>query len=152
MNNIKKIKISLSPHNNLNKLSLLVIGLIIFLFFIIFSIIWLSIGAWPITIFMGAEYIILSYLGYLFYKNRKVKEDIYINEENITYNFYKKEKLIKQKVFNLYWTKISFWKKDNESKLILSQSNQSLEVGKFLHSDPKEEVYQKLNKYKKKSF
>ena len=138
-------KIEIAPYNSLNKNSLYIIGAIIFFLFLSFSFLWITIGAWPITLFMGFEYIILIYLISLYYKKRKVKEDIKINDKSITYEFYEKSKLKKKIKFSSYWAKISFWKKDNISKLLISESGKKLELGKYLNSKPKEEIYKKLN-------
>ena len=66
--------------------------------FILFSFIWLSIGAWPITIFMGLEYIALCFLVFWFYKKRKIRESIKIDEKNLSYKFYCEEKLKKNNI------------------------------------------------------
>jgi uncharacterized membrane protein len=136
------------PFNSLNKTSLIIIGFIFFSFFAVFSFLWFYIGAWPISIFMGLEYVVLSYLIFLFFKKRKIKENIKIDDKKITYKFYKNKNLKKEEVFNLYWTKIIFWKEDNKSKLILIESGKRLEIGKFLHSDVKESAYKKIKNCK----
>ena len=149
MNKNKEIKIIISPYNSLGKNSFFIISFIIFLFFIFFSMLWFSIGAWPITIFMGAEYIALSTLVFIFYKKRKIKEHIKIDSKRVTYNFYEENKLKTNMSFSSYWVKIIFWKEENHSKLILSESGKKIELGKFLHSDIKEKIYVKLNNFLK---
>ena len=141
------MEISIYPHNSLSKNSLYLIGFIIFSIFVFFSFIWLSIGAWPITIFMGLEYVVLSTLVFFFFKKRKIKENIKINEKNISYKFYEQEKLKKHINFNTYWSKIDFWKRDNKSKLIVSESGKKIEIGKIIDTKSKERIYFKLNKY-----
>ena len=58
-----------------------------------------------------------------------------------------KKKLKKHVNLNTYWTKINFWKKDNQSSLILKQSDKILELCVFLNTKPKEKIYQKLYTY-----
>ena len=145
-NKVKNI-INISAHNSLNKNSLFVVFLITLLLFIIFSFLWLSIGAWPISIFMGVEYLTLCFLFFLFYKKRKIKEDLEVNEKKIIYRLYVEKKLKIYLTFNTYWTKIIFWKKENKSELILTESGKRVEVGKLLHAQPKEEIYNNINNY-----
>ena len=141
------IEFTISPHNSLGKNSLYIVGFIVFFIFIIFSFIWLSVGAWPITIFMGAEYIALCFLVFLFYKKRKIIENIKIDEKKLSYKYYHEEKLKKEIIFITYWTKIKFWMDDNKSILTISQSEKKIELGALLNSKPKKEIYKELNKY-----
>lgn len=147
MSNKYKIRLILSPYNSLEKTSLYVIGIFIFIFFLIFSILCLYIGAWPISVFMGIEYLLLCFLLFIFYQKRKIREDIEISYNKINYKFYKNKKLYTHLVFSSYWSKIRFWKKDNESQLILLESNKRLEIAKFMHSKPKENIYKKINDF-----
>ena len=146
----KFTEFTISPHNSLNKNSLIIISSVIILIFIIASIIWLKIDAWPITIFMGLEYIFFCVLLFWFYKKRNVRESIKINSNNISYKFYNNKKLKKNVNFTTYWAKIKFFKKDNKSKLTIRQSDKELEIGTFLSTKPKEDLYNKLNLHFKK--
>ena len=95
MNNKLPTELSISPHNNLSKYSVCCIGLIIFSIFVIFSYVWIAIGAWPITVFMGLEYIGLTTLIIWFYKKRKIKEYIKIDDNQITYKLFHEKKIKK---------------------------------------------------------
>ena len=143
----QKLKLSLTPYNSLSKNSFYIISALIFSLVVAFSILWLSMGAWPITIFLGVEYIILCFLITKFYKGRKIKEDIYIDDEKIVYKIYQQKNLEHKIKFNPYWTKIIFWKKDNKSKLLLTESGKKVEIGRLVHTKTKEDLYQKLNNY-----
>ena len=145
--NKTNIILTLRPYNSLSKNSFFIISSIVFLFFITFSILWLSIGAWPITIFMGVEYILLVYLLWLYLINRKIKEKIQIDDQNIIYEYYERKKLTKNLKFSSYWAKITFWKQDNNSRLVLKESNKKLEIGTFAHLSMKESVYKKISQY-----
>ena len=63
------------------------------------------------------------------------------------YRLYVEKKLKVYLTFNTYWTKIIFWKKENKSELILTESGKRVEVGKLLHAQPKEEIYNNINNY-----
>ena len=144
------MRIILSPHNSLTRLSVCIIAFVVFSFFILFSSLWFSVGAWPVSVFMGVEYFALCMLLFIFYKKRKVKEDVLINDDKIIYRYLEEEKIKQHFYFNSYWTKIIFWKKDNKSQLFLLESGKKLEMGKFLHTKKKEEVYKNINNYLKK--
>ena len=141
---LKKYKIKLSPHNNLDAKSLCLLGFIIFSLFFLFSIVSISLGAWPISIFMGTEYLAICWLLFYFFKKRNVSEDIKINHKNITYSFYEQKKLKVHITLSSYWVKIVFWKIDNNSMLVLKESGKKIEIGTFLSVKSKELVFKKL--------
>ena len=150
MTDFKLVELSISPHNNLGKISLYFITFIILLLFILFFFFLINMGAWPISIFMGIEYFILCVLVVCFYKKRKIQEKIEIDDKNISYKLYQEGKLRKQIYFSRYWSKINFWKKDNKSCLTLSQSGKNLELCVFLDIDSKEVIFKKIKFFLKK--
>ena len=112
-----------------------------------FSLILISYGAWPITIFLGAEYFLLVYLVRMYFKNKNIAENITIDADVIKIEKLKQDKISKTSIFKTYWSKINFYKHKNTSFLTIRQSSQEEEIGTFLHSDLKEKLYYKIKNY-----
>ena len=140
------MKEKIIPYQSCSKSLFIFLGIILVLWSTFFSLILISYGAWPITIFLGLEYLLLVYLIRMYFKNKNVAENITINADMIKIEKFKKDKISKTSIFNAYWSKINFYKNKNKSSLTIRQSSQEEEVGKFLHSDLKEKLYYKMKK------
>lgn len=138
------IKEKIIPYQSCSKSLFVFIGIILVLWSLMFSLILISIGAWPITIFLGAEYFLLVYLIRIYFKNINIAENITIDTNEIKIEKFKKNKIFKTINFNTYWSKISFYKYKNKSSLTIKQSSKQEEIAKFLHADLKEKLYYKI--------
>ncbi len=141
------MKEKLIPHESCSKSLFILLGIILVLWGLVFSFILISFGAWPITIFLGAEYLVLFYLIRLYFNEKNIGENITINSDEIKIEKIKKNKIFQTTKFDTYWSKINFYKYKNQSSLTIKQSSRKIEVGSFLHSDLKEKLYFKLKKY-----
>lgn len=137
----------LTPYQSCSKSIFILLGFILILWGSVFSFILISFGAWPVTIFLGAEYLILFYLVRLYFKEKNIEENITISSDEIKIEKIRKNKIFKTSIFNTYWSKINFYKYKNKSSLIIKQSSKQIELGSFLHTDLKESLYLKLKKY-----
>ena len=135
------------PYQSCSKLVFLILGLILIAWSILFSIFLIAQGAWPVTIFLGLEYIIICYLIRFYFKEKNIKDEITINEKEISIKKFKGNTVLKTVLFNPYWAKVSFNKDENKSKLIIKQSNKQVEIATFLHSDLKKSLYYKIKKH-----
>ena len=141
------MKEKLIPNESCSKSLFILLGIILVLWGLVFSFILISFGAWPITIFLGAEYLVLFYLIRLYFNEKNIGENITINSDEIKIEKIKKNKIFQTTKFDTYWSKINFYKYKNQSSLTIKQSSRKIEVGSFLHSDLKEKLYLKLKKY-----
>ena len=141
------MKEKLIPHESCSKSLFILLGIILVLWGLVFSFILISFGAWPITIFLGAEYLVLFYLIRLYFNEKNIGENITINSDEIKIEKIKKNKIFQTTKFDSYCSKINFYKYKNQSSLTIKQSSRKIEVGSFLHSDLKEKLYFKLKKY-----
>ena len=141
------IKEKIIPYQSCTKSVFVFLGIILVLWCSAFSLILISYGAWPITIFLGAEYLLLVYLIRMYFKEKEIAENISINSEEIKIERFKKNKILKKINFKTYWSKINFYKNKNKSSLTIKQSSKEEEIAKFLHSDLKEKLYYKIKKY-----
>tara|TARA_E500000178_G_C16747439_1_gene628852 strand:- start:271 stop:603 length:333 start_codon:yes stop_codon:yes gene_type:complete len=107
-------------------------------------------GAWPVSIFLGLEYLVIFYLIKLYFKDKNINDEIKINKKEILINKFKGNKLLKSLKFNTYWSKILFKRFKNQSKLSIRESDREIEIAKFLHSDLKESLYLKIKKQLKR--
>tara|TARA_X000000368_G_C22693254_1_gene563537 strand:- start:128 stop:577 length:450 start_codon:yes stop_codon:yes gene_type:complete len=143
MNSINE---SVVPYRSCSKTVFLILGIILMSWGTLFSIFLILQGAWPVSIFLGAEYFLIVCLFRFYLKENNIRNQIKINEEEILINKFKGEKLFYSSRFKTYWSKIFFTRFKNKSKLFIRESNKETEVAEFLHADLKESLYKKINK------
>lgn len=137
---------NITPYQSCSKSVFLVLGIILIGWSALFSIFLISQGAWPVSIFLGVEYLLIVYLLNLYFKEKNIKDQISINEKEISIKKFKGDKLLNSSTFNTYWSKVFFTKFKNQSKLLIRESNKQTEVASFLHADLKESLYLKIKK------
>ena len=140
------MKESISPYQSCSKKVFLILGIIFISWCTLFSIFLILQGAWPVTIFLGAEYLVIVYLMKLYFKEKNIKDEIYIDEKQISIKKFKGDKVVYYSIFYTYWSKVFFKRVKNKSKLTIKESNKETEVASFLHSDLKESLFLKLKK------
>jgi Integral membrane protein len=99
------MKEKIIPYQSCSKSLFIFLGIILVLWSVLFSIILISYGAWPITIFLGAEYFLLVYLIRMYFKNKNVAENITINSDEIIIEKVKQDKISKTSIFKTYGQK-----------------------------------------------
>ena len=109
------MKEKIIPYQSCSKSLFIFLGILLVLWSILFSLILISYGAWPITIFLGAEYFLLVYLVRMYFKNKNIAENITIDADVIKIEKLKQDKISKTSIFNAYWSKINFYKNKNKS-------------------------------------
>ena len=136
----------ITPYQSCSKSVFLFLGIILMGWSALFSIFLISQGAWPVSIFLGVEYLLIVYLIKLYFKEKNIKDEISINEKEISIKKFKGDKLLNSSTFNTYWSKIFFTKHKNQSKLSIRESNKEIEVASFLHTDLKESLYLRIKR------
>ena len=137
---------NITPYQSCSKSVFLILGLILMGWSALFSIFLISQGAWPVSIFLGVEYLLIVYLIKLYFKEKNIKDEININEKEISIKKFKGNKLLNSSTFNTYWSKVFFTKHKNQSKLSIRESNKETEVASFLHADLKESLYLRIKR------
>lgn len=141
---MKTVRESISPYQSCSKSVFYVLGIIFIIWMSIFSIFLILQGAWPVSIFLGIEYIIIFYLIKLYFSEKNIKDEIKINSKSILINKFKNNKLLYSTKFSTYWSKLFFTKSKNKSKLLIKESNKETEIASFLHTELKENLYIKI--------
>lgn len=136
----------ITPYQSCSKSVFLVLGIIFITWCTLFSIFLILQGAWPVTIFLGVEYLVIVYLIKLYFREKNIKDEISIDEKQISIKKFKGDKVVHSSIFNTYWSKVFFTRVKNKSKLTIKESNKETEVASFLHSDLKENLFLKLKK------
>jgi len=139
------MKEKITPYQSSSKSVFAILGIILMVWGILFSIFLIIQGAWPVSIFLGAEYLVIVFLIRLYFKENNINDQISINEKEISVKKFKGNKLFSSSQFNTYWSKVFFTKFKNKSKLSIRESNKETEVASFLHSDLKEALYKRIN-------
>ena len=133
------------PYQSSSKLVFLILGIVLMLWSVVFSIFLIAQGAWPVSIFLGAEYLVIVFLIQKYFKAKNINDQVDINEKKISIKKFKGDKLFYSSEFSTYWSKVFFTKQKNKSKLLIRESDKETEVASFLHTDLKESLYKKIS-------
>ena len=139
------MKEKIIPYQSGSKSVFLILGIILMIWTVLFSIFLISQGAWPVTLFLGAEYLILIFLIRLYFKKNNISDQISINKNEIYIKKFKVDKLFYSSKFNTYWSKVFFTRLKNKSKLSIRESDKEIEIAPFLHAELKESLYKRIS-------
>ena len=140
------MKEKIIPYQSSSKLVFIILGIVLMLWSVVFSIFLIAQGAWPVSIFLGAEYLVIVFLIQKYFKAKNINDQVDINEKKISIKKFKGDKLFYSSEFSTYWSKVFFTKQKNKSKLLIRESDKETEVASFLHADLKETLYEKIKK------
>ena len=137
---------NITPYQSCSKSVFIILGIILMGWSALFSMFLISQGAWPVSIFLGIEYLLIVYLIKIYFREKNIKDEIDINEKKISIKKFQGDKLLNSSTFNTYWSKVFFTKFKNQSKLSIRESNRETEVASFLHADLKENLYLRIKR------
>ena len=138
------MKEKIVPYQSSSKSVFIILGIILMLWSIVFSLFLIAQGAWPVSIFLGVEYLVIFFLIRLYFKEKNINDQISINEKEISIKKFKGDKLLYSSKFSTYWSKVFFTKQKNKSKLSIRESDKETEVASFLHAELKESLYNRI--------
>ena len=140
------MKEKIIPYQSSSKSIFIILGIILMIWSVLFSLFLIAQGAWPVSIFLGAEYLVIVFLIRIYFKEKDINDQISIDEIEISIKKFKGDKLFYSSKFNTYWSKVFFTKQKNKSKLLIRQSDKESEVASFLHAELKESLYNRITK------
>ena len=140
------MKEKIVPYQSSSKSVFIILGIILMIWSVLFSLFLIAQGAWPVSIFLGAEYLVIVFLIRIYFKENNINDQISIDESQISIKKFKGDKIFYSSKFSTYWSKVFFTKQKNKSKLLIRESNKETEVASFLHADIKETLYNKITK------
>ena len=140
------MKEKIIPYQSSSKLVFIILGIILMLWSILFSLFLIAQGSWPVSIFLGAEYLVIVFLIRLYFKEKNINDQISIDEKEISIKKFKGNKLFYSSQFSTYWSKVFFTKQKNKSKLSIRESDKETELATFLHTELKESLYNRITK------
>ena len=138
------MKEKIIPYQSSSKSVFIILGIILMLWSILFSLFLIAQGAWPVSIFLGAEYVVIVFLIRKYFKEKNINDQISINDKEISIKKFKGDKLFYSSKFSTYWSKVIFTKQKNKSKLSIRESDKETEVASFLHAELKESLYNRI--------
>ena len=138
------MKEKIIPYQSSSKLVFIILGIILMFWSVLFSLFLIAQGAWPVSIFLGAEYLVIVFLIRIYFKEKDINDQISIDEKEISIKKFKGDKLFYSYKFNTYWSKVFFTKQKNKSKLSIRESDKETEVASFLHAELKESLYNRI--------
>ena len=138
------MKEKIIPYQSGSKLVFIILGIILMFWSVLFSLFLIAQGAWPVSIFLGAEYLVIVFLIRIYFKEKDINDQISIDEKEISIKKFKGDKLFYSSKFNTYWSKVFFTKQKNKSKLSIRESDKETEVASFLHAELKESLYNRI--------
>ena len=68
------MKEKIVPYQSSSKSVFLILGIILMFWCILFSIFLIAQGAWPVSIFLGAEYLIIVFLIRKYFKEKNIND------------------------------------------------------------------------------
>ena len=80
----------ITPYQSCSKSVFFILGIIFISWISLFSIFLIIQGAWPVSIFLGLEYLVIFYLLKLYFKEKNIKDEIKINKKEISINKFKR--------------------------------------------------------------
>ena len=140
------MKEKITPYQSSSKSIFIVLGIILMIWSILFSLFLIAQGAWPVSIFLGVEYLVIVFLIRLYFKEKNLNDQISIDEKEISIKKFKGDKLFYSSEFKTYWSKVFFTKQKNRSKLSIRESNKETNLATFLHADLKEKLFKRIQK------
>ena len=140
------MKEKIIPYQSSSKLVFIILGIILMFWSVLFSLFLIVQGAWPVSIFLGAEYLVIVFLIRLYFKEKNINDQISIDEKEISIKKFKGNKLFYSSQFSTYWSKVFFTKQKNKSKLSIRESDKETELATFLHTELKESLYNRITK------
>jgi len=138
------MKEKITPYQSSSKSIFIILGIILMIWSILFSLFLIAQGAWPVSIFLGAEYLVIVFLIRLYFKEKNINDQISIDEKEITIKKFKGDKLFYSSEFKSYWSKVFFTKQKNKSKLSIRESDKETNLASFLHADLKEKLFKRI--------
>ena len=138
------MKEKIIPYQSSSKLVFIILGIILMFWSVLFSLFLIAQGAWPVSIFLGAEYLVIVFLIRIYFKEKDINDQISIDEKEISIKKFKGNKLFYSSQFSTYWSKVFFTKQKNNSKLSIRESDKETEVASFLHAELKESLYNRI--------
>ena len=138
------MKEKIIPYQSSSKLVFIILGIILMFWSVLFSLFLIAQGAWPVSIFLGAEYLVIVFLIRIYFKEKDINDQISIDEKEISIKKFKGDKLFYSSKFNTYWSKVFFTKQKNKSKLSIKESDKETNLATFLHADLKEKLYNRI--------
>ena len=104
------MKEKIIPYQSSSKLVFIILGIILMFWSVLFSLFLIAQGAWPVSIFLGAEYLVIVFLIRLYFKEKNINDQISIDEKEISIKKFKGDKLLYSSQFSTYWSKVFFTK------------------------------------------
>ena len=140
------MKEKIIPYQSCSKSTFLILGIILMCWGSLFSVFLIMQGAWPVSLFLGLEYVIIIILIQLYFREKNINDQISIDEKEISIKKFKGTKIFYTSKFSTYWSKVYFTKFENKSKLLIKESDKETELTSFLHTKLKESLYHKISK------
>ena len=137
---------NITPYQSCSKSVFIILGIILMSWCSLFSIFLIIQGAWPVSVFLGVEYLVIFYLIRLYFKEKNIKDEINIDQKEISIRKFKGNKLLYSSKFNTYWSKVFFTKFKNTSRISIRESDKETEFATFLHANLKEGLYLKIKR------
>ena len=138
------MKEKIIPYQSSTKSIFIILGIILMLWSVLFSLFLITQGAWPVSIFLGAEYLVIVFLIRKYFKEKNINDQINIDEKEISIKKFKGNKLFYSSEFSTYWSKVFFTKQKNKSKLSIRESDKETNLASFLHADLKEKLFKRI--------
>jgi len=139
-----KKRLDIKPNKSLNHkqiiLFLAITGGLIFFIGVRFVIV----GAWPILIFGIIEFLILVFCSYLYFKKKKKKERIILDQEKMKIQKLNDQEIEDDQSYNLHWSSL----KNNKDDLSIHYAGKKNAFARFLSPQRRLKLKKIIERYK----
>lgn len=132
----------LYPHRSLDKRNFARLMIVIALILLIISVIFYSLGAWPVVGFLGLDLLLIYWAFHINYRDAKAYEQIIVTKKSLQIIKTDPKGNSLSHGFNPYWVRLSTTWQEEEGMtgLSLTSHGESVEIGAFLHAPDRESL------------
>ncbi len=125
----------LSPHRSLEERGFQTLMLVLGIAIAAISLLFVSLGAWPVLGFLGLDLLIIWHAFRLNFRTAKAREYVQVSNNEVYVCGVSATGKVSEFRFNPKWVKLSIEREDDEgiSKLTLNYAGKGCIVGKFLN-------------------
>lgn len=130
----------LTPHRSLSQGGFIMLMIFIVISCVSSGLAFLVMGAWPITLFLALDVVLLWGAFKLNYFSGRQLEEVVIHDQELRVTKVSANGKTENHSFNPNWTKFVVDRTEDRgvTQMKLRQSNREIEIGKFLNPDDKE--------------
>jgi uncharacterized membrane protein len=130
----------LTPYRSLGRTGFRVVLMLSGIVCLFYGIFFLVTGAWPIFLFLGADFLLLYLALKMSYRSGRQREEVTVSRSNISIRKFSPAGRMVEHCFNPFWArfKVNRHEEFGITSMYVSGEGQGTDVGSFLNPDDRE--------------